>query len=70
MVDAYAGYKGEETPRSFTIEGVCRVVTEIVDHWYTDTCSFFRVRTDDDRHYVLRFHLDEERWELVMQERT
>jgi hypothetical protein len=69
-VDAYAGYKGEETPRSFTVEGVNRIVAEIVDRWYSETCSYFRVCADDGQRYVLRYHLDEELWELVMQERT
>jgi len=69
-VDAYAGYKGEETPRSFTVEGVNRAVLDIVDRWYTETCSYFRVNANDGQRYVLRYHLDEELWELVMQERS
>ncbi|MBA5867040.1 MAG: hypothetical protein GDA67_10160 [Nitrospira sp. CR1.3] len=69
-VDAYAGYKGEETPRSFAFEGVSHRVTEIVDRWYTDSCSYFRVDADDGQRYVLRYHLDEGQWELVMQDRA
>ena len=69
-VDAYAGYKGEETPRAFTLDGVRFSVHEILDRWYTETHSCFRVRADDRNRYVLRYHLDEEIWELVMQERS
>ena len=69
-VDAYAGYKGEQTPRSFTINGMRHVVVEIVDRWYGETHGYFRVRTDGGERYVLRFHLDDGLWELVMQERT
>ena len=69
-VDAYSGYKGEETPRAFTLEGVKLQVADVIDRWYSETHSYFRIRTDDDQRYVLRYHLDEDRWELVMQERS
>jgi hypothetical protein len=68
-VDAYAGYKGEETPRSFTLEGRKLHVSEVVDRWYSETHSYFRVHASDGQRYVLRFDLDEDSWELVMQER-
>jgi len=68
-VEVYAGYKGEETPRSFTVEGERRRVEEIVDRWYTETSIYFRLRADDEQRYVLRYCLDEDQWELVMQER-
>ena len=70
LVDAYAGYKGEETPRSFVVDGVRLSVEKILDRWYTETHSCFRVRANDRRLYVLRYHLDEGVWELVMQERS
>jgi hypothetical protein len=69
-VDAYAGYKGEETPRSFTLDGRKLYVQELVDRWYSETHSYFRVRASDGERYVLRFDLDEYSWELVMKERT
>ncbi|HSA62782.1 MAG TPA: hypothetical protein VLE03_11150 [Nitrospiraceae bacterium] len=70
IVEAYAGYKGEETPRAFTLDGIRLAVAEVIDRWYTNTHSYFRVRAGDDQRYVLRFHFDEGLWELVMQERT
>lgn len=69
-VEAYAGYKGEETPRAFTLDGIRLAVAVVIDRWYTDTHSYFRVRASDDRRYVLRYHSDEGKWELVMQERA
>ena len=68
-VDAYAGYKGEETPRAFTLDGRKLQVREVVDRWYSQTHSYFRVYASDGQRYVLRFDLDENCWELVMQER-
>jgi hypothetical protein len=70
QVDAYAGYKGEETPRAFTLDGVRVSVHEILDRWYTETHSCFRVQASDRRRYVLRYHLDDGVWELVMRERS
>ncbi len=67
-VDAYAGYKGEETPRSFTIDGRRFSVKEIVERWYSETHSYFRLLASDGKSYVIRFDLDEDCWELVMQE--
>ena len=69
IVDAYAGYKGEETPRSFVFDGVKLLVVDVLDRWYSETHSYFRVRADDGQRYVLRYHLDEGLWELVMRDR-
>ena len=69
IVEAFAGYKGEKTPQSFTLEGTALRVERIVDRWYSDTHSYFRVSASDGQRYVLRLDLDEEYWELVMLER-
>lgn len=65
-VDAFAGAKGVETPRSFTHEGCRRTVTEIMTRWYTETHCYFRLQADDGHRYVLRYDLDKLIWELVM----
>lgn len=70
VVDAFAGDKGEETPRGFTLEGSRRTVTQILTRWYTETHCFFRVQADDGHHYVLRYDLDNLIWEVVMVEST
>lgn len=67
-VEAYAGYKGEETPRAFTHEGTTRRVDTVLSRWYTETHSYFKVLADDGFRYVLRYDLDALRWELVMRE--
>jgi len=70
VIDAFAGAKGEETPRAFTHEGSMRTVTEIVARWYTETHCYFRFQADDGHRYVLRYDLDKLIWELVMCETT
>jgi hypothetical protein len=67
-VEAYAGYKSEETPRAFTYEGVRHEVRDIIARWYTETHACFRIRTSDGHRFVLRYDQNEQVWELVMQE--
>ena len=67
-VDAYAGYKGEETPRSFRVDGTTHPVSEIVGRWYSENHAYFKVRTPGGHKYVLRYDLDCFMWELVMRE--
>jgi len=69
IVEAFAGYKGEKTPRSFTLEGRILQVEQVVDRWDSDTHSYFRVNASDGHRYVLRLDLDEDCWELIMLER-
>jgi hypothetical protein len=69
IVEAFPGYKGEKTPRSFTLNGNTLHVVQVIDRWYTETHSFFRVEASDGQRYVLRLDLDEESWELIMLER-
>ena len=69
IVEAFAGFKGEKTPRSFTLEGNTLRVEDIVDRWYSETHSYFRVKASDGQRYVLRLDLDEDCWELIMLER-
>ena len=68
VVEAIAGYKGEKTPRSFIVEGARLQVLHVVDRWYSDTHSYFRIHASDGQRYVLRLDLDEDCWELVMLE--
>ena len=67
-VDAFAGYKGEKTPRSFVLEGRTLSVQHVVDRWYSETHSYFRIKAGDGQRYVLRLDLDEDVWELIMSE--
>ena len=69
-VESYAGYKGEETPRAFVVDGVRLLVLEVLGRWYSETHSYFRVCANDQYRYVLRYDLDQGDWELVMQEGT
>ncbi len=67
-VEAYCGYKGEETPGAFTQGGARLIVKEILTRWYTEEHSCFRVLADDGHRYVLRCNLETLEWELVIRE--
>ncbi len=67
-VEAYAGYKGEETPRAFIHEGVRREVRDIAQRWYTDRYSYFKLFADDGLRYIIRYDVEDLIWELVMRE--
>jgi hypothetical protein len=67
-VEAYPGFKGEPTPRAFTHDGARREVSQILQRWYRNEMTYFRVGTSDGSRYVLRYDEDGSRWELVMLE--
>ena len=67
-VRTYAGYKANERPISFTFgEKACDVV-EIVDRWYGLDHAYFKLHASDGNLYVLRHHLEDDEWEMVMME--
>jgi hypothetical protein len=63
-VQSYAGYRAEERPRSFTLDGHSYEVCEIVDRWFGPDHSYFKVRADDDNIYLMRFNPAQDLWTL------
>lgn len=68
-VDCYAGYRGEETPRRFDLEGRCVEVVEVIDRWYGADHRYFKLLGDDGAVYLLRHDEPADRWELKMYQR-
>ncbi len=69
-VQTYAGYKGDERPVSFSLEGRNFRIREIVDRWYDPDLCCFKVIADDGGTYLLRHDLNDDAWELVEQRDT
>ncbi|MGH7859259.1 MAG: hypothetical protein ACREQY_18185 [Candidatus Binatia bacterium] len=63
-VECHAGYRGEETPQRFHLEGRTIEATEILARWAEPDARLFRVRGDDRRIYILRLDQREGRWEI------
>ncbi len=62
-VECYAGYRGEETPRRFTLEGQLVEVEAVVDRWRTPDHRGFRVRTAGGEIGTLRQDVRSGVWE-------
>ena len=65
-VECYAGYRGEETPRRFTIGSRGIEVLEVIDQWLAPDHRYFKVKGDDDGIYILRHDVASDRWELTL----
>jgi hypothetical protein len=65
VVECYAGYRGEETPRRFAIGERLVEVARVIDRWMTPDYRYFRVAGDNERVYVLRHNAASGKWELV-----
>jgi hypothetical protein len=72
LVECYAGYKGDESPRRFSMQGKEYAVHEVIARWYErggdpqdSQREFFRVLDTEKREYVLRHTVTSDTWELV-----
>lgn len=65
-VECYAGHRGEETPRRFTLGGPPIEVAEVVDRWLAPDHRYFKVRGGDGATYILRQDVAAGAWELVL----
>lgn len=63
-VQCYSGFRGEERPRSFLLGERAFEVSEVEDQWYSPGATFFRVRTPDQDHYLLRHDDAQDVWSL------
>jgi len=66
-VDCYSGYKADERPVRFRLDGHEYLVEELLDQWYGQNDLFFKVRADDGNLYILSRESSspEGRWRLV-----
>ena len=66
----YAGARGEETPRRFTLENRLVEIRRVVDQWRTPDHRYFKVRTAAGETYTLRQDVRSGVWEVTECERT
>jgi hypothetical protein len=52
-VDCYSGYKADERPVRFRLDGREYLVEELLDQWYGLNDVFFKVLADDGNLYIL-----------------
>jgi len=64
-VVAYSGYKANERPLYFLLEGKKKVVIKVVDRWYGVEHDYFKVTADDGKVYLLKWHRSLDVWLMV-----
>jgi hypothetical protein len=65
-VECYAGYRGEQTPRTLILGGRRVAVVEVVDAWLAPDYRYFKLRGDDGNTYIVRHDERSSSWELTM----
>jgi len=72
VVEAYAGYQADETPRRFLWDGRWLEVGEVVDRWYQGAgnpewpiADYFKVVAEDLREYLLKHDRESDQWFLA-----
>lgn len=72
-VSTHSGFKADERPVSFIWRGREHRIHEIIDRWYEGglkpgdpSLSYFRVHSDDDRKYLLRYNGLFDEWAIVV----
>ncbi len=63
IVTCYAGYRGEETPKSMRIGDRETKVRSVKSNWQTPDYRYFEVLCDDGKTYRLRH--DGNKWALL-----
>ena len=64
-VECYSGYKGDERPIRFIMGNRAIEIEEVVDRWYGENASYFRVLGKDENLYILKGPIADGEWELV-----
>jgi hypothetical protein len=64
-VECYAGYRGEETPRSIRFQSRKIEVKKIIDRWLDPDHRYFKVLGDDGGIYIIRHDMNSWIWGLT-----
>ncbi|MBI5556363.1 MAG: hypothetical protein HY885_01850 [Deltaproteobacteria bacterium] len=68
-VSCYAGYRGEETPRGFSLRERKIEVVEVLDRWLAPDHRYFKIRGDDGDIYIIRHDVLRNQWQLTLFDR-
>ena len=65
QVECYAGYRADERPVRFVLDGHPYEVTSLEDKWYSPGAAYFRVIAADGNRYILRHDEAQDVWSLT-----
>ena len=64
-VECYTDSQFQENPVTFIMKESRYKVEEIIDRWYGEGSSYFKVKADDDNIYLLKYDKRSSQWEWV-----
>ncbi|MGD2187589.1 MAG: hypothetical protein PVI71_15770 [Desulfobacterales bacterium] len=64
-VQCYAGYRGEETPRTIWFQSRKIEVNKVLDRWLAPNHRYFKILGDDDGIYIIRHDVNTWVWGLT-----
>ena len=70
QVQCYAGHRGEQTPRRFSMGERTVEVQEVLDAWLAPDHRYFKLRAEDGGIYILRNDPTRDLWEVTLFEST
>jgi hypothetical protein len=65
-VECYAGYRGEQTPRTIVLGDRRIAVRDVMDQWLAPDHRYFKIRGDDGDLYIVRHDVASGEWTLTM----
>ena len=63
-VQSYSGYRADERPVRFVMNGRTYEVIKVEDRWYSPRAMYFRVVVSDGNRYVLYHDEEADLWSL------
>ena len=64
-VTAYSGYKANERPLRFLLNGQELEVKKLLDRWAGQDHDYFKILAGDDCVYLMKWHRSLDKWHLV-----
>ena len=64
-VECYTGSQSQQNPVAFILRDSRYKVEEIIDRWYEEGSSYFKVKADDGNIYLLKCDKRSSHWEWV-----
>jgi len=63
-VDTYTGYMANKRPQRFVFEDHMYEIADVLAHWYDDSGMVYKVRSKENKTYVLRYDAQMDEWTL------
>jgi hypothetical protein len=63
-VDTYTGYRANKQPQQFVFKDHMYEIAGVLDQWYDESAMFCKVRSKENKTYVLRYDAQTDEWTL------